>query len=415
MAGVTGYEYMPMWGMRPMASSARTIRSRAATGSNSMNAIVRRLAVAAALAVSLASSLHGQEAAEFYKNKQLRLIVGHEVSNDYDVGARLLARYLQKRIPGQQPIIVQNMVAAASIAAANYISERAPRDGTVIGSFSRNLPSQAMMGQANVEADPRRFNWLGATSLPGRICVAWHSAPVKTAADLLTQELIVGGSGAGSSLSILPTVFNHVLGTKFRVIEGYKGTQDTMLAVERGEVQGVCATSGQFRNYDRLFRDGKLRILFHAEEGAMPDLPGVPSIFELAKTTEQRQFMRFVFSSVEFGRPYVFPPDVPKDRVAWMRRAVAEAAQDPELLAEAEKSKLDMTYRAPEHLGGLVHDLYETPAKRDRSREAADPQHAIGGAGNALGALVPASGVGYIAADRRGLAPLRATERWLSG
>jgi tripartite-type tricarboxylate transporter receptor subunit TctC len=287
--------------------------------------------------------------------------VGHEVSNDYDVGARLLARYLQKRIPGQQPIIVQNMVAAASIAAANYISERAPRDGTVIGSFSRNLPSQAMMGQANVEADPRRFNWLGATSLPGRICVAWHSAPVKTAADLLTQELIVGGSGAGSSLSILPTVFNHVLGTKFRVIEGYKGTQDTMLAVERGEVQGVCATSGQFRNYDRLFREGKLRILFHAEEGAMPDLPGVPSIFELAKTTEQRQFMRFVFSSVEFGRPYVFPPDVPKDRVAWMRRAVAEAAQDPELLAEAEKSKLDMTYRAPEHLERLVLDLYETP------------------------------------------------------
>jgi tripartite-type tricarboxylate transporter receptor subunit TctC len=145
------------------------------------------------------------------------------------------------------------------------------------------------------------------------------------------------------------------------VIEGYKGTQDTMLAVERGEVQGVCATSGQFRNYDRLFREGKLRILFHAEEGAMPDLPGVPSIFELAKTTEQRQFMRFVFSSVEFGRPYVLPPDVPKDRVAWMRRAIAEAAQDPELLAEAEKSKLDMTYRAPEHLERLVRDLYETP------------------------------------------------------
>ena len=117
------------------------------------------------------------------------------------------------------------------------------------------------MGQANIEADPRRFNWLGATSFPGRLCVALHTAQVKTPADLFTHELIVGSSGAGTSNSILPTVFNHVLGTKFRIIEGYRGTQDVLLAVERGEVHGVCATTGQFRSSERLIRDGTLRVL----------------------------------------------------------------------------------------------------------------------------------------------------------
>jgi tripartite-type tricarboxylate transporter receptor subunit TctC len=306
------------------------------------------------------SSAYAQDAQDFYKNRQLRLITGHEVGNDYDVGARLLAKYLPRHIPGQPSIIVQNMLGAASVAAANYIYSQAPRDGSVIGTFSRNIPSQKLMGQANIVADPRGFNWLGATSFPGRICTVWHAAPVKTVADLFTQELIVGGAGAGSSLSIMPTVFNHVLGTKFRLVEGYKGTQDALLAVERGEVQGVCASYGQFRNYDRLFRDGKLRILFRAEEMPMAEIPNAPSIYDQAKTEEQRQFMRFIFSSVEFGRPYVLPPEVPKDRVELMRHAVTEAAHDPEFIAEADKIKLDVTFRPPDGLERLVAKLYGT-------------------------------------------------------
>lgn len=159
----------------------------------------------------------------------------------------------------------------------------------------------------------------------------------------------------------MPTVINHVLGTKFRIIEGYKAAQDVLLAIERGEVQGVCSSYSQFRSFDRLFREGKLRILFRVEEAALPDRPEVPSIFEYAKTDEQRQLMRFVFSSVEFGRPYVFPPDVPAERVAIMRKAIAEAVHDPELIAEAAKMNLDMAYRTPEHLERLIVNLYETP------------------------------------------------------
>ena len=172
------------------------------------------------------------------------MIVGHPVGNDYDLGGRFLAKHLTRHIPGNPLIVVSNMPAASSVAAANFLYSQAPRDGTVFGSFSRNIPSQALMRQANLDVDPRRYNWIGGTALPGRVCAAWHTAKVRTPADLLTTELIVGGGGSGSSLSILPTVFNHVLGTKFRLIEGYKGTNDTVIAMERGEVEGVCATYG---------------------------------------------------------------------------------------------------------------------------------------------------------------------------
>ena len=302
-----------------------------------------------------------QPAPDHYRGKQIRMIVGHPVGNDYDLGGRFLAKYLTRHIAGNPLIVVSNMPAASSVAAANFLYGQAPRDGTVFGSFSRNIPSQALMGQANLAIDPRRYNWVGGTALPGRVCAAWHTAKVRTPADLLKTEMIVGGGGSGSSLSILPTVFNHVLGTKFRLVEGYKGTNDTVIAMERGEVEGVCATYGQFRVHEQALKEGKLRFIFRAEEAPIPGIPEVPSIYDLAKTDEQRQLMRFVFSSVEFGRPYVLPPDSPPELVALLRKAFADAVNDPDLIAEAERLKLDMTYRPPGDLIRLVDNLYKTP------------------------------------------------------
>jgi len=313
-------------------------------------------------AMCLASAAFAQDAPDFYRGKQIRLISGHPVGGDYDIGARFLARHLARHIPGQPPIVVQNMPAAASVAAANFIYNQAPRDGTVIGSFSRNFASQTLMGQPNIEADPRRFNWLGGYSLPSRVCVNWHASPVKRAEDLFTQELIVAGGGATSSLSIVPTVLNHVLGTKFRVIEGYKGITEAAIAIERGEVAGVCTSYAQFNNYQHLIREGKFRILMHLEQTPVPGMPpAVPSIYRFATTSEQRQLLTFVFSSVEFGRPYVFPPEVPRERVALMREAFAQVARDSQMLAEAEKAGVDMTFIAPARLEELVDTLYRTP------------------------------------------------------
>src|SRR5580658_5307273 len=261
-----------------------------------------------AFAFCLLIAATAAHANDFYKGKQIRLIAGFPAGNDYDLGARLLIKYLPKYIPGQPGIIVQNMPQAASVVAANYLYVQAPRDGTAFGSFSRNIVNDALTGQANVVIDPRKVIWLGATSRPSRVCARWYTAPVKTPADLFTQEFIVGAAGATSSLAILPTVFNKVLGTKFRIVEGYQGMGDAMLAMQRGETQGMCASYAQFRIGDQLIRDGKLFFLLRAEQAPIPEIPDVPSIFDYAKTGEQRALMQFVFSSTEFGRPYVFPP-----------------------------------------------------------------------------------------------------------
>jgi tripartite-type tricarboxylate transporter receptor subunit TctC len=231
----------------------------------------------------------------------------------------------------------------------------------VLGSFSRNIVNDALTGQPNLIADPRNFRWLGATSRPSRVCVRASTAPVQTPADLFTKEFIVGAAGATSSLAILPTVLNNVLGTKFRIVEGYQGMGDALLAVQRGELQGACASFQQFRIVEQQIRDGKITYLLRAEETPIAGIPDVPSIFDYAKTDEQRQLMRFVFSSTEFGRPYVFPPDVPADRVAILRKAIADAARDPDLVADAATMKMDMTYAAPDRLEQLVGKLYETP------------------------------------------------------
>jgi tripartite-type tricarboxylate transporter receptor subunit TctC len=323
----------------------------------------RLLAACLACAYTLASAFsgHAQSAADFYRKRQLRMIVGHEAGNDYDLAARFLARYLVKHIPGEPTITVQNMPAAASLVAANYLYAQAPRDGSVIGSFSRNVPSQARMGQSNLEVDPRRFNWLGGTSHPARVCARWFTVPIKSPADLFTREFIVAGAGAASSLSILPTVFNHVLGTKFRIVQGYKGTTHTVLAMERSEVEGACMSYLQLRIYEQLIQEGKIVFLLRAEESPIAEAPELPSMFDYAKTEEQRALMRFVFSSTEFGRPYVLPPDIPKDRVDMLRKAFADTLADPELISEAARIKLDMRYRPPEALERLVAQLYETP------------------------------------------------------
>jgi len=256
---------------------------------------------------------------------------------------------------------VQNMPQASGVVAANYMYLKAARDGSAIGGISRNLPSQAMMKLPNIEADPRKFIWLGATSFPGRVCVASTDAPVKTAADVFKTDLLTGAAGAGSSRDIVPTVIDRVIGARFKMVQGYRGAGDILIAIDRGEVHAVCMSLGQFRTSEQKFKEGKLRYLLRAEESPLPSVPDVPSVYDFAKTDEQKQLMRFIFSSTEFGRPYLFPPGVPEDRVDFMRKAIERAVKNPELLAEAGKMKLDMVYRPPEHLEQVVKNLYATP------------------------------------------------------
>ena len=312
--------------------------------------------------VAISAAAQGQSAAEFYKNKQIRIIVGNPAGGDYDMGARTLARFMTRYLPGSPTMVVQNMPGASGIVTANHLYNVAPKDGSVFGSFSRNLPGQAALGRDTIKADPRLYGWIGGSSFPSRVCIVNATSPVKSFDDLFTTEVIVGSSGAGSGLSILPTVLNKVLGTKFRVIEGYRGSTDVVLAMERGEAQGICHTFSSFRNaHADLITEGKVRILLNSEESVFPFAPNVPSVHSYAKTEAQRQLMRFAFSSVEFGRPYVTPPGVPAERLAALRKGFADGLNDPELIAESDKLQLDMSFRPPEMLEKLVAQLYATP------------------------------------------------------
>jgi tripartite-type tricarboxylate transporter receptor subunit TctC len=321
-----------------------------------------RLMAALAAFVLLAPAAHAQSVQDFYKGKQIRMIVGFPAGNEYDIGARLLARYWEKHIPGNPNIVVQNMPNGASIQAANYVYEQAPKDGTVIGAITRNIVNSALLATPGLTADPKKFIWLGGTSFPGRVCVAGKNSPAQNAADVFAKEVIIGSVAPGNSTHILPTVFNNVLGTKFKIIQGYKGTADIVLAIERDEVQAVCASWGQFRPNVEAFQNGRLKLLFSAEEGVNPEIPNAQSIYTFAKTEQQKQFMRFVFASTEYGRPYVLPPGVPAERVAVLRKALADAVEDPELIAEAEKGKIDMAFRPPEELERVTKALFDTPA-----------------------------------------------------
>jgi len=325
-----------------------------------------RLAAALAGLVLLVPAAYAQSGnqsgnqSDFYKGKQIRMIVGFPAGNEYDIGARLLAKFWEKHIPGNPTIIVQNMPNGASIQAANYVYAQAPKDGTVIGAITRNIVTSALLETPGLTADPKKFIWIGGTSYPGRVCVVGKNAPVQEASELFTKELITGAVAPGNSTHVLPTVFNSVLGTKFKIIQGYKGTADVVLAIERGEVDAVCASWGQFRTNTEAFKTGRLKLLFSAEEGVNPEIPDAKSIYTFAKTEQQKQFMRFVFSTTEYGRPYVLPPGVPAERVAILRKAFLDAVNDPQLKAEAGKAKIDMALRTHEDLEKTTKNLYAT-------------------------------------------------------
>ena len=316
-------------------------------------------AAIAALTIAAAPIVAGaQTPAEFYRGKQVRMIIGHPVGGDYDLGGRLLVRHLTRHIPGNPTVVVQNLPGAASIQAANMLYNTAPKDGTVFGSFSRNLPSQSVVGHPSLQLDMRRFEWLGVISRPSRVCVSWHTSKVKRAEDVFERELIVPGGGASSGQSIVPMILNHALNTKFRIVEGYR-LPDGLLALQRGEVDGICIPHSLIVDHEDWIRDRKVNLLFYSEETAAGS--DAPSIFKFVKTEEQARLLRFVFSSTEFGRPYVFPPGVPADRVAAMRAAFKATLADPDLLQEAAKSKLDMALKPAEDVMALIEKLHETP------------------------------------------------------
>jgi tripartite-type tricarboxylate transporter receptor subunit TctC len=305
--------------------------------------------------------------AQFFRGKQITMIVGSSAGGGYDIYARLLARHLSKHVPGNPGIVVTNMTGAASNAAAAHIYNVAPKDGTVIGALQTAAVLDPMFGDpARTKHDASKFIYLGSADIDYYICISRADAAVKSYKDLLSQELIIGASQPGTSTRDFPALLNSMTGAKIRLVSGYPGTREITLAIEKGEVQGLCGFSWSSLQAQRpdWLKSGFIRLLVQEHDKGHTALNrmGVPLAVDFAKSPENRKIMELIYSSETFGRPYMMPPGVPADRVAALRKAFLDALRDKELLADAEKIGLEIDPISGETLQALAEKIYATPA-----------------------------------------------------
>lgn len=310
---------------------------------------------------SATSPATAQSVADFYKGKTIEFITTSGTATSDDNWARLLARYLPKYIPGQPTMIVKNMPGGGHIRGANYLFNVAPQDGTTIGMTSRNIPTGYVLGNESIKFDVTKFSWLGSTDQPNRVCVVVPTAKVQTGDQLYTTPLLVPGTGAGSAISTTPNVLKGVLGMKFEIIEGYKSSTEAVLALERGEVEGICQTTAGIENQRAgWIKEGKLKILFSLGKKPLTEFKA-PTIYDFVKNDEQRQIVAFYNSNSELGRPVLTPPNVPKDRVAALQSALEKALADPELIKDADRQKLEYSPLTGAELTERIEELVATP------------------------------------------------------
>jgi len=322
----------------------------------------------AASAVLFSSTADAQDTVEaFYKGRQVNLFIGSTVGGGYDAYARLLARYLPNAIPGKPTIVPQNMPGAASNKLAYFINTVAPKDGTAIGAIFPGAILDPLIGnKVQANHDPSKLLYLGSANDDVFLCLARKDADAKTFVDLFTHELTVGASDEGGSTRDFPAVLNNLLGTKIRIVSGYAGMKEITLAIERGEVQGVCGLSWSSisTQHPEWFTSGKVNILAQEHVSGHPEVNrmGVPLTVQFAKSAEDRRVMELIYSQEMFGRPYVMPPDTPPERVAMLRQAFIEVLRSPDLQAEAKHRRLDVVPMSGETLQALVAKIYATPA-----------------------------------------------------
>ncbi len=337
---------------------------------------VRPVAAVLACLLGAAGAATAQDSVEqFYKGKQILVIVGSSAGGGYDAYARLLARAMGAAIPGNPSIVVQNMSGAGSNRAAGFIYSVAPKDGTAIGAIFPGAVLQPLLSDQPVPHDPSKLVYLGSANSDVYVCYVRSDAPVKTFKDLFTQELIVGASNPGATTYDLPLLLNSVLGTKFRIVTGYPGSREITLALERGEVQGACGLgwTGIETMHPEWFAKDTVRALVQLSNTGHNDLNkrNIPRAGEFARSDDDRKVIELVFSQGVFGRPYVLPPGVPPDRIAALRQAFVTALNDGGLRAEAAKMQLDVDPMAGGDLQTLISSIYATsPHLIERAKQA---------------------------------------------
>ncbi len=297
-----------------------------------------------------------------YQWKQLTIVTSTGVGGTYDLIARLVAKHMAKYLPGNPTIVVQNMPGGGNVLATNYMYNNAPKDGTFIAVINDAIPLHQVIDGRGVRYDSARFNWLGSPGDRNSVTFVWHTTGVKTIEDAKKTELALGGTGVGSSIVIFPTAMNKVLGTKFKIVMGYRSSAEVFLAMERGEVQArSVGLTSVLSEYPEWIKDKK--IVFLAQMGPKRDplLPDVPLVTELAKTDEQRQILTLISSPTMLGQPYLAPPGVPAGRVAVLRKAFDAAMHDRAFFADAEKIAYAVVPLSGDEVAKIVRDTVTAP------------------------------------------------------
>ena len=330
-----------------------------------MRRLIQLAAVAAALALMNSATLaQAQSAAEFYKGRTIEIGISSTVGGGYDAHARMLARHMGKYIPGNPTIVPKNIEGAGGLRLANLIYNTAPRDGTSIGTIYRATAFEPLFGNKAAQFDATQFSWIGSASSEVSLCVSWHASGIATFNDMLSKELVVAHSGAGADAYQFSRIINGVLGTRMRLIGGYRGGNEMLLAMERGEVGGRCGWSWSSVQATRRewIERRQVNLLTQLALSKHPGMPDVPLVVDLAKSDEQRNILRLVFARQQIAYPFLAPPGVPADRVAVLRAAFLKAMADPELLADANKARLEILPASGGEVQKLVAELYATPA-----------------------------------------------------
>jgi tripartite-type tricarboxylate transporter receptor subunit TctC len=328
----------------------------------------RRIPLAAALLTAVPAALFAvggalaQAPAGVFAGKTVNLMIGFGAGGGYDIWGRLVAGHIGQHLPGNPTVVAQNMPGGGSYRAASYIYNQAPKDGSTFAIIARDAALGPLTGQAGAMFDATKFSWIGTPATETNVCIAYHNAPVQTAQDLLHKELIVGDTGPGTGTHSYPKALNAILGTKFKLVGGYPSSADVFLAMERGEVQGICESldSVKARRPDWI-SSGTVKVLFQGGAKPNPELKGVPFVVDLAQKPEDKQAIEFLYIGQGIGRPFVAPPSLPPDRLKMLRDAFDATMKDPAFIAEAKLRKFDLSAEDGAHLQALIDKAYATP------------------------------------------------------
>jgi tripartite-type tricarboxylate transporter receptor subunit TctC len=296
---------------------------------------------------------------DHFKGKTFEILVGYETGGGYDLYARALARHIGRHLPGAPPVVVKNMPGAQSRQAANHLYNIAPRDGSVIATIARGLPTEELLGAPGIRFESEKLTWIGSMNNEVSVGVAWHTSPVKTIEEARQREMIVGGI---ADSIMFARVMNAVLDTKLKIISGYRSGGEVSLALERGEIHGRMgwSWSSVVSTNPEWLRDRKIINMVQFSTTKHADLPDVPLVTELARNDDDRALLELVFSRQVVGRPFIAPPVSPEVR-DMLRKAFDDTMRDPAFLADMAKAKLEVNPVTGQDVETLINRLFKTP------------------------------------------------------